>query len=126
MQEEYQLLLEAILLYYRAKAFNKASTAVVDAIDAGLIPYHPNLAETFLSQFEEDMVSPDKWIWLLGSKGMLANFWRKYDEAEDFYQRMLHLAGELQDKVASAIAFQRLGAVYVQRNDEIAKNKLFK
>lgn len=121
MQEEYQLLLEAILLYYRAKAFNKASTVVVDAIDAGLIPYHPNLAETFLSQFEEDMVSPDKWIWLLGSKGMLANFWRRYDEAEDFYRRMLHLAGELQDKVASAIAFQRLGAVYVQRNDEIAK-----
>ncbi len=30
---EVALLLEAILLYYRAKAFNKASTAVVDAID---------------------------------------------------------------------------------------------
>ncbi|MHC5826536.1 MAG: tetratricopeptide repeat protein, partial [Nostoc sp.] len=50
-----------------------------------------------------------------------ANFWRRYDEAEDFYQRMLHLAGELQDQVAAAIAFQRLGVIYVQRNDEIAE-----
>ncbi|MDJ0620914.1 MAG: tetratricopeptide repeat protein [Calothrix sp. MO_192.B10] len=121
MEEEYWVLLEAILLYCHAKAFDKASTAVIDAIDAGLIPYHPDLAEKFLNKFEENMVSPDKWMWLLGSKGMLANFWRRYNEAEDFYQKMLHLAGELQDKVAVAIAFQRLGVVYVQRDDEIAK-----
>jgi tetratricopeptide (TPR) repeat protein len=121
MQEEYWVLLEAILLYFRAKAFNKASMTLVDAIDVGLIPYYPDLAERFLDKFEENMVSSEKWMWLLGSKGMLANFWRRYDEAEDFYQRMLHLAGELQDKIAAAIAFQRLGVVYIQRDDEIAE-----
>ncbi|MDF5726658.1 MAG: tetratricopeptide repeat protein [Rhizonema sp. PD38] len=121
MQEQYWVLLEAILLYCHAKSFNHASTTAVDAIDVGLIPYHSDLAEIILNKFEENMVSPEKWMWLLGSKGMLANFWRRYNEAENFYQRMLHLAGELQDKVAAAIAFQRLGVVYTQKDDEIAQ-----
>ncbi|MBD2180313.1 tetratricopeptide repeat protein [Planktothrix sp. FACHB-1355] len=113
--------LEAVLLYYDAEEFNRAAELVVSLIDMGLLPYHPDWAEGLLGKFEEEMISPENWVWLIGSKGNLAFFWRQYEEAEDCYRRMLKIAEKLQDKVAAAIALQRMGIVYHDRNYQIAE-----
>lgn len=112
---------EAMLLYYQAEAFDQAAELAVPIVDLSLLPYDPGLAETILSGFEEEMVSPDRWVWLVGSQGSLAHFWRRYDEAEELYRRALRLADKLQDKAAVAVAFQRLGNVYLGRDDETAQ-----
>lgn len=113
--------LEAALLYYDAKAFNQSAELVVRIIELGFLPYHPNQADILLNRFEERMVGAKQWMWLVGSQGYLAHFWRRDDKAEERYQTMLRLAWELQDKTAAALAFQRLGNIYLERDDEIAK-----
>ncbi len=113
--------LEAMWLYYRAEAFDESAELLVSLVDMGMLPYYPDMAKTMLDGFQEEMVSPEQWMWLLGCKGQLANFWRRCQEAEDCYRKMLPLAGELQDKSAAAIAFQRLGIISHDKKAEIAE-----
>ena len=113
---------EAMLLYYQAEFFDRAAELAVPIVDRNLLPYDPASAETVLGKFEENMVSPERWMWLVGSQGALARFWHRLDQAEDHYRTMLRLAGELQDKAATAIAFQRLGIVYLDRDDKISED----
>lgn len=113
--------LEAMLLYYRAGAFEQSAELLVSLVGMGMLPYYPDIAKTMLDEFQEEMVSSEQWIWLLGCKGQLAHFWRRCQEAEDYYRKMLRLAGEIQDKSAAAVAFQRLGIIYYDKNFEIAE-----
>ena len=113
--------LEALLLYYQSGAYDEAAELAVTVVDMGLLPYAPDLAATILSGFEEKMVQPKRWMWLVGSHGNVAHFWRRYDEAEDRYRRMLQVAEGIQDKDAAAIAFQRLGNVYLSKDQRKAE-----
>lgn len=121
MPDDLSVHLEATLLYFQASAFDQAAQLAVPMIDLSLLPYSPDLAQTMLSAFEEQMVKPEQWMWLVGSQGNLAHFWRRYAEAEDRYRTMLRIAGELQDKDAAAVAFQRLGNVYLRNDDQKAE-----
>lgn len=121
MPEEGLIRLEPAILYYRAREFDKAADITNELIDSGLITYSPELAQILLKGFEEKMVGLEKWVWLLGNKGCLAYSWRRLEEAEDYYMKMLKLSGEIQDKAAAAIAFQRLGIIYHDKNDERAE-----
>lgn len=109
----YELIqLEVILLYYRAEEYDKAAEIGLSAIQQGLIPYHAELAEIILNGFQECNVSPEVWVWIVGCKGILSNFWGRHDEAKDYYQNMLEIANKLNDKYAISVAFQRLGVIY--------------
>jgi len=119
--DDARVYLEAILLYYEAEAFDQAAELAVPIVDTSLVSYDPALAATILSGFQEAMVSPEQWVWLVGSRGVLAHFWRRYDEAEDHYRTMLQLAGKTQNKAATAIALQRLGNMYLGRDDRMAE-----
>lgn len=113
--------LEVILLYYRAEEFSKSAEVALSAIDQGLIPYYPELAEIILNSFEQDKVTPEIWVWLVGNKGRLANFWDREEEAEEHYQNMLEIASAIDDKYAISTAFQRLGIIYSSKNTEQAE-----
>lgn len=119
--DELESQLEAILLYYRAEAYDQAAELAVSVVDLGMLEYDPDLAETILSGFRKEMVSPEQWVWLVGSRGNLACSRRQHDEAEDHYRTMLQLAEELGDKAGAAIAFQRLGTLYLDRDDKVAE-----
>ena len=119
--DELESQLEAILLYYRAEAYDQAAELVVPIVDLSLLKYDPDLAETILSGFREEIVSPEQWVWLVGSQGSLALSRRQYDEAEDCYRTMLRVAERLEDKAAAATALQRLGIVYLNRDDKMAE-----
>lgn len=97
------------MLCYQANVPDLAAEIAVSLIDTELIPYYPDLAETILDTFNEDIISPEQWVWIIGSKGLLAHHWRRYEEAEKYYSDMLKQAGTLKAQDASAIALQRLG-----------------
>ncbi|MCB9009681.1 MAG: hypothetical protein H6656_20340 [Ardenticatenaceae bacterium] len=113
--------LEAVSLFYRAGDFDLASDVLVPLLDECLVPYYPDLGELLLDRFTEDVVSPERWIWLIGSRGILANFWRQFDEARVYYLEMLHRARELKEQTAIAIANQRLGTFYHSQDSNMAE-----
>lgn len=114
--------LEVILLYLQAGAFDQAANKVLSIVDMGLLEYDLDLAETLLDGFQEGMVGPQQWVWLLGSRGSLARLRRHYEEAEKQYRAMLQLAEKLEDKEAAAIVLQRLGILYFDRDDAMAES----
>lgn len=121
MPDIYEVQLEAITLYLEAGKYEQAAELSVPIMEHAFIPYHPNLAETLLGAFSREKVSLQNWMWLIGCKGNLARFWRRFEQAETHYRTMLNLAEELHDKAAVAVAFQRLGVLYLDRNREVAE-----
>ncbi|MHC5916251.1 MAG: tetratricopeptide repeat protein [Nostoc sp.] len=121
MQMYDRIQLEVILLYYRSEEFSKSAEVALTAIEQGLIPYYPELAEIILGSFKEDKVIPQIWVWLVGNKGILADFWDRQEEAEEYYQKMLEIASRIDNKFAISIAFQRLGIIYSAKNPEQAE-----
>jgi tetratricopeptide (TPR) repeat protein len=114
--------IEAIMLYFQGKALDRAAELVAPLVDASLLPYYPELAEALLIGFEEDLVNPRQWVWILGSKGNLAHFWRRDDVAQAFYQGMLELAERLLDGPATAVALMRLGNLCCDHDAAAAEN----
>lgn len=121
LSDVYEAQLEAILLYLEAKALEQAAELTVRMVDSSFIPYQPRLAETLLNGFKEEHVSQIQWMWLAGSKGNLAHFWRKFEQAEEQYHLMLTRAQAQHNKVAVAVAFQSLGLLYFERDFDLAE-----
>jgi tetratricopeptide (TPR) repeat protein len=113
--------IEAALLYCKAEAFDQAAAEIGHLIEWALLPYYPNIAEALLRRVKTEAVGPEQRVWLLGAHGELAHHWRRHEEAEKFYRSMLALAEELQNKSAVAIALQRLGILYVDRDSELSE-----
>lgn len=113
--------LEAALLYIKAHEFDKAADLATSMVAREFLLYHPNLTETLVEAFREEDVSSERWIWLLGDKGRIAEFWHRYDEATTYYQDMLKLANAGKDKLAQAIALQRLGNIDLGTDDDSAE-----
>lgn len=112
--------LEAFILYAQAGEFNKAADIATDLIDI-LMPYYPDLAQTIISKFNEEQLLPERWVWILNGKGIIAQHWRRYHEAETLYQEAFYKAGQSGNKAAAALALQRLGTLYHQRDFAKAK-----
>jgi tetratricopeptide (TPR) repeat protein len=112
--------LEAVLLYAQVDEFNKAADVALDLMDM-LMPYYPDLAQTIISGFKEEQVLPEKWVWILNDKGSIAQHWRRYHEAETLYQEAFYKAGKTGNKAAAALALQRLGTLYHERDFAKAK-----
>lgn len=121
LSDIYEAQLEAIMLYWEAKAFDQAAALTVSMVDSTFIPYHPRLAETLLNGFKEEKISQAQWMWLAGSKGNLAHFWRKFEQAREQYHVMLTRAQAQPDEDAIAVAFQRLGILYSESDTELAE-----
>lgn len=121
LSDVYEAQLEAIMLYWEAKALDQAAALTVAMVDSTFIPYQPRLAETLLNGFKEEQISETQWMWLAGSKGSLAHFWRKFEQAKEQYHVMLTRAQAQHDEDAIAIVFQRLGILYSESDTELAE-----
>lgn len=114
--------LNAMLLSLDARDYERAAEMISEGLDRGMLPYYPELSELLVNRLKEDLISTQRLIWLLGDKGRIADFWRRYDDAEKHYQRMLELAKKDGDKVAQAAALLRLGVVYHDRNNKTSES----
>jgi len=110
--------LEALLLYKDSKNWDEAAEVASDLIYRRFIPYDLNMAQKVLSIFSEDQMSPNRWLWVLGDKGLVADHSRQFDEAEAYYQKMLTIAQANKSKHAEALALQRLGALSNDLEDD--------
>jgi tetratricopeptide (TPR) repeat protein len=116
--DDYTANLEALLLYRDAENWECAAEVAGDLICRRLVPYDLEMAERVLSMFTEPAVSRERWMWLLGDKGLVAHHQRRFAEAEERYLAMLRLAGEIENKFGEALALQRLGVLYNDKGDD--------
>jgi nucleoside phosphorylase/tetratricopeptide (TPR) repeat protein len=121
MPDDVNAHLEVVLLYLHANDFDRAAEVASGMMDRHLLYSNPDTAETLISAFKEDKVSPERWVWLLGDKGRIADFWRRAGEAGRHYRDMLELAKRLGNKRAQAIALLRLGVTYYDRDNKMAE-----
>lgn len=110
--DDYTAHLEALLLLKAAGDLEQAAEVAGELIDRRFVPYEPEMAERILRLFTADSVSRERWMWLLGDKGLVAHHLRRFDEAEGHYSEMLKLAGEIESKAGEALALQRLGVLH--------------
>lgn len=112
--------LEAILLLFKTREYDQAAELAVPLIDECLIPEYVEIADILLTRFIQDQVSPEHWLWLHGCQGHLALFRGRFEEAAEHFHTMLHLAEQIDDKNGMAIAYLRLGNVYLDLDHAIA------
>ena len=56
-------------------------------------------------------------MWFLGDRGLVAHHLRRFEESEKFYEEMLSLAAEMENKRGEALALHRLGSLYWETKD---------
>jgi len=110
--------LNALQMYRQSQAFDEAAEVAVSLIDSGLMPYSPLMARDIIDSFSQEQVSPERWLWLVGERGIIASFLREYERAEACYREMLRLAQAEGNKPAQAIAYQRLGILAYDSDDQ--------
>jgi tetratricopeptide (TPR) repeat protein len=118
--EDFGSHLEAALLYCETKAHDLAAKEIIYLVDWAS-PYFPEIAQALLGRIKTELVSPEERVWLLGSRGNLAHRLRRDQEAEKSYREMLKVAETLHDKTAVAIALQRLGILYTDKNQQTSE-----
>jgi tetratricopeptide (TPR) repeat protein len=116
--DDYMANLEALLLYRDSEDWEEAAEVAGDLIYRRFIPYDLNMAEKVLSIFSEEQVGQERWMWLLGEKGLVADHLRQFGDAGALYQQMLTIAQETKNKRAEALALQRLGALHYDLDDD--------
>ena len=114
--------LEAALLYIKARELDKAADLATSMVAREFLLFHPTWTEQLVNVFNEKNVTAERWMWLLGDKGRISEFWHSFDEARTHYEAMLTLAKELNNKFAESIALQRLGNIYLDEDDDLAES----
>lgn len=123
--DDYFANLEALLLLRDCKDWEGAAEVAGDLIYRRFVPYDLDMAKMVLSIFSEEKMPQERWIWVLGDKGLVAAHSRQFDEAEACYQKMLTLAQESNNKRAEALALQRLGALSHDLDDDATSENYY-
>jgi tetratricopeptide (TPR) repeat protein len=123
--DDYFANLEALLLLRDCKDWEGAAEVAGDLIYRRFVPYDLDMAQMVLSIFSEEKMPQERWIWVLGDKGLVAAHSRQFDEAETCYQKMLTLAQESNNKPAEALALQRLGALSHDLDDDATSENFY-
>lgn len=126
LPDDYIANLEALLLYTDAEDWEHAAEVTGELIYRRFVPYELERAETVLSIFKEPSLSRERWMWLLGDKGLVAHHSRRYAEAEEHYSAMLKLARELGRKSGEALALQRLGVLAKDMDDDVRSEDFYR
>jgi len=124
--DDYIANLEAFLLYKDAEDWDHASEVAGELIYRRFVPYELERADMVLSIFKEQSLSRERWLWLLGNKGLVAHHSRRYAEAEEHYSAMLKLARELESKRGEALALQRLGVLANDIDDDVRSEDYYR
>lgn len=124
--DDYMAHLEALLLFRAAENWERAAEVAGELIDRRFVPYEPETAEKVLGLFTEESVSRERWMWLLGDKGVVAEHLRRFDDAEEYLSSMLKLAGEIGSKHAESLALQRLGVLYNAKDDDVRSEEHYR
>ncbi|HEX7318551.1 MAG TPA: tetratricopeptide repeat protein [Pyrinomonadaceae bacterium] len=124
--DDYIANLEALLLYKDAEDWDRAAEVAGELIYRRFVPYELERAETVLSIFKEQSLSRERWMWLLGDKGLVAHHSRQYAEAEERYSEMLELARELGSKYGEALALQRLGVLANDLDNDVRSEEFYR
>jgi tetratricopeptide (TPR) repeat protein len=112
--------IEAILLYGKMGEFDEAAELAIPLIDECLIPRYLDTAILLLEMLDEERVSPEQRLWLVGCQGRVAAYREHFEEAEKLYRLMLDLAKVHGDLHAEAVAHLRIGVLYNDRDFVIA------
>jgi len=115
--EDFGAHLESALLYCNAAEYDTAAKEIVYLVEWST-PSFPEIAQALLSRLDASLVSPGERVWLIGAAGSLAHHMRRTIEAENYFQQMLKLAESISNQTAIAIALQRLGIIYYDKDRE--------
>lgn len=126
LPDDYLANCEAFLLLKKAEEWNRAAEVASDLINRYMLVYEPKLAEEILDLFDEGNLNAERWMWIVGDKGLIASRVRQYDKAEVFYSTMLDLADNLKSKHGQSLALQRLGALHVEKGDDIKAEEFYR
>jgi tetratricopeptide (TPR) repeat protein len=124
--DDYIANLEAFLLYKDAEDWDHAAEVVGELIYRRFVPYELEMAETVLPIFKEQSLSRERWMWLLGDKGLVAHHSRQYAEAEEHYSAMLKLAKDLGNRPGESLALQRLGVLANDMGDDARSEEFYR
>lgn len=124
--DDYIANLEAFLLYKDAEDWDHAAEVAGELIYRRFVPYELERAEKVLTIFKEQSLSRERWMWLLGDKGLVAHHSRRYAEAEEHYSAMLKLARELGSRRGEALALQRLGVLANDMDDDVRSEDFYR
>lgn len=117
LPDDYVANLESLLLFAKAENYNRAVGVASDLIDRHFLVYDLAMAEKILAKLDDKDISPENRVWFWGDKGLVAQHLRRFDESAKFYNEMLALAIEIENKRGEALALHRLGALYWQMKE---------
>lgn len=124
LPDDYYANLESLLLFVKAKNYDRAANVASDLIDRRFLVFDLEMAENILKNLADKPIGPETRMWFLGDRGLVAHHLHRYDESEEFYEQMRALAVELEKPRGEALALHRLGALYCQM-DDLARGENF-